>query len=61
MATVRFELEGQGLPATELPSHDQKTVREAALLCRESGLPFRLRYPLSRPFRYPLAASFTSR
>jgi hypothetical protein len=61
MTTVRLEVEARDLPAAELPSQNAAAVRDMALLCRDNGLPFRLRYPQTKPFRYPIAASFTSR
>jgi hypothetical protein len=39
----------------------QDLIREFALTCRDNQLPFRISYPQRGRFRYPTAASFTSR
>lgn len=48
------------LPPASIDPSNTETLRAITATCRDSGLPFRLCYGTPR-FRYPLAASFTSR
>jgi len=56
---MRITFPGSQLPDASLSGHDSETLHSIASIC-SGGLPFRLCYDEPR-FRYPLAASFTSR
>lgn len=61
MSAIRFHAIGPERLAAELSTDRPAEVREMARLCQQGGMPFRLQYPQSGAFRYPMAASFISR